>query len=506
MSRLQVATLWVLSLCLFLSSSVFAATEASNRQLLHRAKNGELEAMYQLASNYMEGDGCKVDYLQAAVWFLKASDKGNNQALVKLGDCYAEGLGGPYNDVEAFKLYSRAAEAGNAEGHYKLGRCYDLGLGVAANYYRALEQYQAAAEQGNYQALYALSNLFGAKRTAFPNSDKSNGYLSQAAEAFGNTGVVVMDDTTVNMLKAIGGEVAQAAITKATALQPDTTVANMSALAQYNAGRGHLLAQELGLEGDRSVGFEFLTKAADKGLAPARLLLAEDCIQTNSADTGIKMLEEIAAEGNRQAAVKLSQVYYSRLREGAGSIGKYLAITEKLARGGDLVALADLVNYYAAQPGESRTYMDLLNRAAKLGSGSACLVLAELYRTGNSAVDGVSVEVDLDQAYKYLSRACEGISLMDYSKVDLREAFCTLANMYYYGKGTEADLAKAATWYRNSLQLAGGYSPAAYRLGSIMVKGEGGIGTVDEGRDLLQRVANDSEYPEMQRAAKQLLK
>ncbi len=94
---------------------------------LHRiADQGELRAQYYLAGAYAEGKRCfKQNHVEAAVWYLKAAQKGHSYAQSKLGDCYRDGVGVEQSDTEAAKFYDMAVAQGNKDAQKSLGKLYN---------------------------------------------------------------------------------------------------------------------------------------------------------------------------------------------------------------------------------------------------------------------------------------------------------------------------------------------------------------------------------------------
>ena len=153
--------------------------------LMADAKEGDPEALYELASRYMRGDGVaksegkafelledavkseashaaaindlavllcrgvagnKVAEPKAAVeLFRRSSDLGLPEATLNLANCFDQGLGCVRDHDTAFELLETAAQEGVTAAHYNLGVAYRDGQGVERNLSRALHHLSLAA-------------------------------------------------------------------------------------------------------------------------------------------------------------------------------------------------------------------------------------------------------------------------------------------------------------------------------------------------------------------------
>lgn len=125
------------------------------------AEQGHVEAQYNVAVCYYNGDGTVTNYSEAAYWFEKSADNGKIKALTGLGLCYIK-----KEDYEkAFRCFERAADEGDAEATGHLGYCYYRGFiegfYLPRNPMKALELWRKAAEMGDESAREALLKYFG---------------------------------------------------------------------------------------------------------------------------------------------------------------------------------------------------------------------------------------------------------------------------------------------------------------------------------------------------------
>ncbi|WP_227546274.1 tetratricopeptide repeat protein [Moraxella catarrhalis] len=108
------------------------------REYQKAAELGHVEAMYNLAVAYFQGDGVQQNYQKAHAWYQKAADMGHASAKYNLGSMYFYGQGVAANQSHALVLWQQAAKQGNAKAAHNIGVYY---------YKSNLEQNKAAAKQ-----------------------------------------------------------------------------------------------------------------------------------------------------------------------------------------------------------------------------------------------------------------------------------------------------------------------------------------------------------------------
>jgi TPR repeat protein len=100
---------------------------------------------------YVAGAGVPRDYAEAMRHFRSADTP---QAWYQLGLLYQQGLGAPASDAEAAVWWLKAAERGSAEAQYAIGRLYLNRDPVAAYSWFAL-----AAAAGDKEGVAAMKSL-----------------------------------------------------------------------------------------------------------------------------------------------------------------------------------------------------------------------------------------------------------------------------------------------------------------------------------------------------------
>ncbi len=108
------------------------------------AEKRDPDAQLDLGIFHHYGEGTKVNYSEAFIWYLKAAEQGLPKAQHKVGYCYYEGLGVTKNEVNAVKWFFKASNQGLAESQAYLGRCYRLGEGVPKDEVEAYAYYNLA--------------------------------------------------------------------------------------------------------------------------------------------------------------------------------------------------------------------------------------------------------------------------------------------------------------------------------------------------------------------------
>jgi uncharacterized protein len=134
--------------------------ETALREWTPLAKQGHVQAQYNLALMYDNGEGVPQDYKTAVKWYTLAAEKGDADAQYNLGVMYRKGDGVLQDDKTAVKWYTLAAEQGNADAQYNLGQMYRKGEGVPQDDKTAVKWYTLAAEKGDADAQYNLGVMY----------------------------------------------------------------------------------------------------------------------------------------------------------------------------------------------------------------------------------------------------------------------------------------------------------------------------------------------------------
>jgi len=119
------------------------------RKLEPLAKQGDVNAQYNLGTIYQYGQGVTRNHQTAVKWYTLAAEQGDTYAQSNLGSMYQFGQGVTQNDKTAVKWYTLAAEQGNVIAQGKLGVMYALGDGVIRDNVYAHMWGNLSASNGN---------------------------------------------------------------------------------------------------------------------------------------------------------------------------------------------------------------------------------------------------------------------------------------------------------------------------------------------------------------------
>ena len=144
----------------------FAALRAEVEQ---QAREGQVEAQYDLGVMHYRGDGVPRDFKQAADWFLKAAQQDFAAAQHNLAVMYYHGQGFPRDYGQAAKWLRKAAEQGKADSQAILGLMYLKGQGLPKDYVRGhvwLSLAEANGTAGAFENSGAIEALMTADQIA----------------------------------------------------------------------------------------------------------------------------------------------------------------------------------------------------------------------------------------------------------------------------------------------------------------------------------------------------
>ncbi len=206
-----------------------------NIELENRAKNGNTEALNEIAWNYYEGrNGYTLDEYKAIELFEKSANLNDVNAIFTLGKMYYYGtstLGENeitslsyfkkisdyysaqyyigqiyYNDGDyknSLYWWSKSAEGDNPDSLNGLGELYRFGYGVPKNIDQANDYYKRAAEAGNSHAQYRMARYY----EGIGNYKETVKWYNLAVEQMNNDAIfglaVFYTDVQIDMPKAV---------------------------------------------------------------------------------------------------------------------------------------------------------------------------------------------------------------------------------------------------------------------------------------------------------------
>jgi len=202
--------------------SAFAALTASSLfsadipALEAKAKQGDPAAQFELARDYLKGEGVEKNAKRAFELASSAAGKGNVESKALLGYLYLKGTGTTKDEAKAQTLLQEAADKGSAKAAYNLGivlagkgemseavirlnKASDAGLleaqlllgdwyffgdkGIQFDYEKAFPQYLKAAKQGSAKAQNAVGYMLSSgKGTAVNPHDAMEWLLKAVAQ------------------------------------------------------------------------------------------------------------------------------------------------------------------------------------------------------------------------------------------------------------------------------------------------------------------------------------
>ena len=149
---------------------------------LQLAEDGYVQAQYNLALMYEDGEWVEKNDEQAVKWYRKAAEQGHEVAQNNLGWMYMFGRGVEQSDEEAVEWYRKAASKGYARAQTNLGWMYEFGQGgLPQSYPEAAAWYQSVADQDYAVAQFFLGRLHESGLGAHLNFVQAYKWYSLAA-------------------------------------------------------------------------------------------------------------------------------------------------------------------------------------------------------------------------------------------------------------------------------------------------------------------------------------
>ena len=162
------------------------------KELLEKAKKGDVEAQTHLGEAYLHGNDTKVDYKKAMEWSKKAAEKGSYRAMTNVGILYLEGLGVEKDYKKAFDSLSKGMDGGDMKAPRYLGIMSEKGLGVKKSMDDASFYYEVGDSSGDLTSRYNLGKIH-----------EKAGDFARAVELYKKTDNR-MDHVTAPMYEALG--------------------------------------------------------------------------------------------------------------------------------------------------------------------------------------------------------------------------------------------------------------------------------------------------------------
>ena len=402
------------------------------------------------------------DGVKASRYYQIAGSLGNPDALLRLGELYLSGDLISADAEKAFDYFQQAEALGSETASVNIGMMMINGNGTAHDVSGGMSRLFEAAENGNGQALMALGNIFrtGEAEGIQPDPGRSFAYFERAA-AEGNTAAEL---AVARML--IDGEGVSA--------DPQQGYEIASRLHRAGDPGARLLMGDLLLNGipgvltaDAEKAYDVFVLAARDGSATARVQMA--LMQVNglgvaqNVTSGLRLLEEMAANGDVSAAFRLGQLYeHGQVRgvkaDPAKAFGFYKSAAGRDA--GARVRMAKLmIEGTGTEPDADAGVALLQELAEKRRLSDAFLMLGEYY----SGAIGDGSAKDLAKAYDYYRKAANANSMTGRVQTAL---------MLLRGQGTKMDRTAGLDLLKKA--ASSGDPDALISLGSVHLSGEAG--------------------------------
>ncbi len=336
-----------------------------------RADKGDIQAAFDLAERYIQGQGCLVNPDGAYQWMQKAAEAGHGEAQLRLAQWYEKPPVLKLPDpAKAIHWYAKAASTGQPEVLAALERL-SSGTGGAealmalARFYEdrgqqqpASRHYEQAAERGHLDAMRQIANRYAEGVGVIKDPVAGFSWRLKSAQA---GSVQAQIEVAIDYKE---GRMVTANLTESTrwfiqaAMQGDK---------QAQSQAGHAYATGQGVIRNLEQALAWYKKAADQGEVQSQMALAEHYLEREQYAAALPWLELAAVQQHPMGMAWLGLLH----EEGRGV------------------------------PKDERHAIRLYQEAAKKGSALA------QYRLGIRYEKGQGVPRDLAQATVWLQSAAE---------------------------------------------------------------------------------------------------
>ncbi|MDO4878325.1 MAG: tetratricopeptide repeat protein [Neisseria sp.] len=146
------------------------------------AEQGMVSAHWQLANQFLYGQGVEQNHTQALYHLRIAAEAGMAAAQAQLGKLLLDGVHVPAEPQTALKWLEKAAGQQNADACAFLAQQHLTGIHLPRDYKAAARYALAAAEHNHPEALRLLGDICQYGMGIKPNADKAQEYYHRAAK------------------------------------------------------------------------------------------------------------------------------------------------------------------------------------------------------------------------------------------------------------------------------------------------------------------------------------
>jgi hypothetical protein len=169
---------------IFTAPLVTRAASPATADLAAKAEQGDADAQYRLAQEYIRGISVKKSLTTAFEFIRKAADQGHAEAIGGVGYFHANGFGVKKDLAAAAEWFRKGAEKGGAKAQLNYAKALLNGRGVPANEAEGLKWLDQALAQDLPHAWFAKGEFFYHGTHNHPQDyTKARDFLTKAADA-----------------------------------------------------------------------------------------------------------------------------------------------------------------------------------------------------------------------------------------------------------------------------------------------------------------------------------
>lgn len=147
-----------------------------------KAKNGNVQSMYDLAQEYYSGIGRIQNQANALIWFERAANKNHIQAMYRTAQMYEKGISTKVSLRQAFNYYMLAAEKGHFASQLIVAQKLEKGEGVTKSDSRAYLWYRVCADRDEVLACRKIGDYHRDGKIVLKDHSQAKYWYEKAIE------------------------------------------------------------------------------------------------------------------------------------------------------------------------------------------------------------------------------------------------------------------------------------------------------------------------------------
>lgn len=427
--------------CEYLNGENVEHNPEKGAMLMEKAANaGHALAALNMSCIYRDGDGVKQSYQKAEEWAVKAAELGEPDELESIAQYYILGDymdDNPYkaDHVKAFKYFQICSNAGSADSTVQLGNCYEYGWGTRINIDTAKMYYKKAAEAGSKIGFdnYARTAINGHNRD---DIEENISLIIRFSEAGNATAQNLLADA---YYFGYGVEMSD----ETSWCWREKAAENGNGAAQCHVAEWYANGWN-GKPVDEDKAEELYCAAAEQGIILAKLCAANYLIKHTSSpkdqDKAIAYYTELSESGIESDTITDAQLYLGVCYIQGSGVPKDLDLAEKWlsasAKNGQKLAQKILADMYS-KTGQENKALFWYERIAASGDeearNSILSSLVDIYMTSGQYSKAFSI------AQEQVNKGIGG-----------SQPVYILGMCYAYGLGIEENSQQALYWFRKA--------------------------------------------------------